>query len=1608
MKDMTSMIDYYKSQSLEESMIPILPSENDKLVKRIFKTTSLLGDYILSQSAYEHYYSVAKKMVDIHVKQIQDKKEWTTYLLEYHEIMTLVIIELAKRWNRDKETSFSKYVALSFGYNNESIRPKIWSFVTRSVYLALDRNKKLFIRINGDRRFHETILVHSFGPVYSWYPVFDLLFDFYKNNLCYYFDISDPLFETLVYALKKRFSYVVDEDKELLIASQYYRLRIGIRRLVQLCPKYSTVLFKDIVFRIHSLINGNKESSDRYIYKLVDDWYLNRIRAEAIRTERQKYNGEVVFDYRFLTVRYYQSGNELFLTIPAIRVSNSEALNAYANVFIGKKQYQQELKLYGNELGRTIKHTSIKIDFSEIKEKSIDIRIQIFYGDQIIYDSENKLFRQVLFFSEGREVFSNSLKSGNYTVVCPPSIKIEGDNFDITNSEQEISSIILHKGFEIRCNGFVIALDSAAVREVRIVEPEYLHDVRYDSIGKSYKVISPDKMLSVYFPSKEDLDYYSISINGEKSDLINYSDENSGNRAVIKFSDDNTSKYEITILKNDNNVVFSGYYYAINLNYKFNRSYYTNADSNNEAKLDLFINENEYNISFNKDQQKVSLKLDDGEVVIRIPYISFAFGDLCIIKGKYIWYGDITDNSALSFSNSTSKEFCVKIGESEYWSPDIISLKKFIKPELPNNLPVRMIMIIGSDEYCIGEIIYAPFFTEKPILKYADNRLTCLWEPLYVGGKDDVILTIHLKENNLLLPLQKNDEICSEFDVDSFEEGEYEYEIKSACSYEPILINKMFIGSEKYSRFYNRTICLEFITDTNSEIADSRRIKPVYIENIRFVVSEYVPSEDGIYDVYSGQMYWVNNAGAKVYYSENYDEEKHKYNVNPVKLIYLNDRYYRIVTQDDDGLYYHFFMSNGEEVNQISDRIPSNSSTSFSDVLFFVNEKNSFLGNIDEADSYDEELSPDETEESKMDINPVSQERNPRRLRVRNFNPIFSNWESVEQNQVISADVHERIIVNAGPGTGKTWSLIEKIIYLVNNLDVDPETIQVLCFSRAAVEEIRERMKNAIFSGRADIKTNYVDIRTFDSFATQLLYWIKDSEYKVLRNNYPIELLNYDERIEKLTEILKSEPDVISQCSHLIVDEVQDLVLSRAELVLQMIHSIPKESGVTLLGDCCQAIYGYQVEDNGVDTEDFYQQIYDDKVFKRFSFSQNHRQTEHWNDICSQYRSSIMSSLIGECNKSLGMIKTQIPEYDTYLISEFTEDSLKRIQSKGNVAILTRSNAQALTIANMFKKKNIDYVIRRKRNEGKLNKWIAFLFNSNKRQMFDKDSLFSAINETIGKTGMKLDVFNDIWEDLSSRRRGTTGSIGSRDIILSICNHAVSRGFYLEDRTCNTIISTIHRSKGREYENVIVDSDLIEQSKDELEEHRVAYVALSRAKDNVYSVKLPEVYFKTLDNRRCYSWTQLYGKKRLSYIEIGFDRDLDDYSFCETKETQEYIRRNDNKLVGRKAFFKKSDDFSVSRKYNLFVEGVSWIIATTGIEFVNDLENAIRQLKNLPPNANVYDSLFPSRLVDVYITDISSSVGMVKGNEFGLIEYGDRICWNTLIVEGYARAEYNV
>ena len=51
-----------------------------------------------------------------------------------------------------------------------------------------------------------------------------------------------------------------------------------------------------------------------------------------------------------------------------------------------------------------------------------------------------------------------------------------------------------------------------------------------------------------------------------------------------------------------------------------------------------------------------------------------------------------------------------------------------------------------------------------------------------------------------------------------------------------------------------------------------------------------------------------------------------------------------------------------------------------------------------------------------------------------------------------------KLIINAGPGSGKTFVLIERVKFLVNKLGIGPESLLIITFTEKAAEELRDRL----------------------------------------------------------------------------------------------------------------------------------------------------------------------------------------------------------------------------------------------------------------------------------------------------------------------------------------------------------------------------------------------------------------------------------------------------------------------------------------------------------------------------------------------------------------------
>lgn len=181
--------------------------------------------------------------------------------------------------------------------------------------------------------------------------------------------------------------------------------------------------------------------------------------------------------------------------------------------------------------------------------------------------------------------------------------------------------------------------------------------------------------------------------------------------------------------------------------------------------------------------------------------------------------------------------------------------------------------------------------------------------------------------------------------------------------------------------------------------------------------------------------------------------------------------------------------------------------------------------------------------------------------------PVMS-WTG-EQLRVIQAPANRRLLVDAGPGTGKTATACARIAWLLTEGGIDASEIWLFSFTRTAVHELRNRIASYLPDPGV---VAALRIATIDAHA-----WAIHSGF----DGQAALSGGFDDNINRVIELVRSHEGVfayLGSVRHLIVDEAQDVVGPRCELVLEVIHALPKSAGVSVLSDEAQAIYGFAEE----------------------------------------------------------------------------------------------------------------------------------------------------------------------------------------------------------------------------------------------------------------------------------------------------------------------------------------------------------------------------------------------------------------------------------------------
>lgn len=437
-----------------------------------------------------------------------------------------------------------------------------------------------------------------------------------------------------------------------------------------------------------------------------------------------------------------------------------------------------------------------------------------------------------------------------------------------------------------------------------------------------------------------------------------------------------------------------------------------------------------------------------------------------------------------------------------------------------------------------------------------------------------------------------------------------------------------------------------------------------------------------------------------------------------------------------------------------------------------------------------------------------------RNITPEKYNKLFSELSDV-QREIIDNDTSKYIVVAAGPGSGKTKVLVHKLASLMLLEDVKHEQLLMVTFSRAAATEFRRRLYELI--GNA---AGFIEIKTFHSYCFDLIGRMGNLEdARTVVQDASRMIANGDVEIGRITKTV------------LVIDEAQDMDENEYGLVSALIER-NDDLRVIAVGDDDQNIYEFR----GSSSHYFEEFLMRDNA-KKYELLDNYRSAGNIVAFANQFARHIshrMKSAPITAVKDGTMGSVELVQCASRNLEEPVVAKAVRVRDRGSVCILTNTNDEALRVVGLLKKKGVR----------------AKLIQSN-----DGFDLYNMIElryfmKRITK-GLETPVIpQERWEEARDRMAVVYKDSSNLALCLAILDafalankrkyrsdlevflHESGIEDFFNNDNRDVVVSTMHKSKGREFDEVVMMLDHVSFDTDERK--RLLYVGMTRAKKDLY------------------------------------------------------------------------------------------------------------------------------------------------------------------------------
>jgi ATP-dependent DNA helicase RecQ len=429
------------------------------------------------------------------------------------------------------------------------------------------------------------------------------------------------------------------------------------------------------------------------------------------------------------------------------------------------------------------------------------------------------------------------------------------------------------------------------------------------------------------------------------------------------------------------------------------------------------------------------------------------------------------------------------------------------------------------------------------------------------------------------------------------------------------------------------------------------------------------------------------------------------------------------------------------------------------------------------------------------------------------FRQLFGEL-SPTQLKIIKDNESKYIVVAAGPGSGKTRVLVHKLASLLLMEDVKHEQLLMVTFSRAAATEFKKRLLKLI--GNA---ANYIEIKTFHSYCFDLLGKVGSIEKS-------------DAILKKTTERIKNKEVEASRITKtvLVIDEAQDMDEDEFNLISALMEQ-NEEMRVIAVGDDDQNIYEFR----GANSKYLEQFIQENKATKH-ELVENYRSKNNLVNFTNQFVTRISNRLKDAPiiphqtnNGYIKLVRYQSSNLITPLVHDIISTDLI-----GTTCVLAKTNTEALHITGLLLKNGIQAKLIQT-NDG------FSVFNLLEIRYF-----LSLLNEAEDVFVISDEVWENAKRELANRFRTSTNLNTCINLIRDFESTNTKKKYksdlevfireskledFFNENGETIFVSTIHKAKGKEFDNVFLMLENFKTATDEAK--RLLYVAMTRAKKNL-------------------------------------------------------------------------------------------------------------------------------------------------------------------------------